>query len=132
MTTSNAAPTSGTPEPLMSEATAEALKKALVDCGPDRKVLKDKFDASIKALMDESITRIEQAYPHGKGDNSANKRQFDIHRGAILNKGNALIREFDKALGCFITHEVIRREEVQKVVFSNPGEPPVGVRIRSV
>lgn len=110
---------------------AEKVRKALLECGPDRSAIQRQLERTLQDLWTEALVCLEEALPHKKGDGSNNERLFKALRHRVLTVGNRHKRDLPLLLGCYVIQQVVEREVVQRVVVKGEGpwNLPPGVRL---
>ncbi len=84
--------------------------------------LKEIISDNIKVLFRNNLSLLEIVFPHDKGDNSENEKDFNTLRSRILRAGNDTVRDLDKIFESFVVFELYEykktlKPEVETFIF---------------
>ena len=100
---------------------------------PDREALAVLLRPMFQALWHEALMCLESMLPERNVPGSADAKLFASLRHRILTAGNRQVRDLSRVLGGFAMRQVVRREEVDRVVLPGygPFNLPRGVKMPS-
>ncbi len=98
----------------------------------DRLCLNHALKQLMQELWTETLSRLQEALPHRRGDGSSNDRIFGALRNGILSIGNTKARQIPIVTGDFLVQQVYdTKVERHKVSGTGIFDLPAGVKMPS-
>lgn len=74
--------------------------------GNSNKELKETISKQFTDLFWQTLTFLEVAFPHQKGDGTENEKKYNSIRSKILRIGNDNVRELDNIFSSYVSFKV--------------------------
>lgn len=97
----------------------------------DRRALKNKLDPLFQEVWHEALVCLESLLPDHKKPGTSDFKLFNALKRRVLHVGNNSQREAAKVLGNFAIREVLRSEQVTRIIVKGrgPHNLPPGVKM---